>query len=270
MKNFPDEEFESLMNIVRIKLSQRYGGIDELEDGIQEAYIQAWKCVENGETDFQYILNRALSWGRSFLTDTYGRQPFGHIPRERSGIRKAKGNAVREKIQKAIEEYSSVHGTKPNNSEIARMTGVERKAVVRHMKILKENPVDMCNYRTIQTSEGEKQRLDVNVSPFHYPSSNSTSDSEKTFRTYIDSLTSEESFEEDLLERDSYSRLLSKLEWKHRVALYLTYDQGYSGRELGEFFGKSGDYGRTYAARTLQVARKRLKEAIEERDSHEV
>lgn len=231
---------------------QKYYGLDRYEDGLQEAFIRAWKDIENGYEDYWHIVHRAVHWGRAFIFDSdRERHPTGDLGRSREGQIQSQGEASREKIRNFCQEYRALHDKTPTHKVIAEGTGLTPKTVSHHVRRMKESRSSNIPIRRNRLDRREFTQ--VHLSRLLWATAGEDSQSLSRFFSC-------DSFEDEIVGQKNFEDMVNLLPNEGmRQALTLRYVYGYTGREIGLALGASESNAQSKAHRLLQRAHRDLR-----------
>lgn len=250
-------DFEELSGTIRKRITKLYGSHNECEDAIQEATIRAWKDIENGITDYGYLVNRGASWAKAFLFNS-SHYPTGDLGRSTGGWTMPKSDAIREKIKLYMQEYKELHGREPSIRQIQKGIGT-KVDIARHIKTIKSSI-------GVLTRPNGGNRIDRSAYVYHpLPDFNDQNDdtqwvSNSDLPKYVTP-----SFEEGTLSDASFISLVSRLDDEElKRVLVLYYVEDWSQKEIGVHLGYS--HPQATVARMMKKAYKILRQHIESTD----
>lgn len=214
-----------------MKRMMRHRSHPDFEDGLQEAYIRSWEDLQAGMDDYGYLVRRAAMWGRAYLYNSH-HYATGDLGRDRTGMKRAAGEASREKIKNYIREYVELHGNTPTNVHVAEALGMSDSNVGIHLKILREQ-----SFKVI-TREEDGNRVDrgaykyINISDLF----TNVDDSEREDNENHKAL-AVESFENEYLAEQGFLDLIEPLDDELKTIVILLHCYDWSQKEVGEYLG---------------------------------
>ncbi len=250
-------DFEQLCTTITKRMYHAYGAHTNIDDAVQEAIIRAWRDVEDGITDYNYLVNRARIWGKAILFDAH-HYPTGDLGRSREGTTRKRSDATREKIKLFVDEYKELHGEDPSIRQI--QVGLGTKAdISRHLKTIK-------SHIPLILREGEGNNR-INRAAYVFTSlpesveSNGASENEwssnqghKAFST--------PSFEDESISYRDFIHLIDKIqdpEFKEIAFLY--YHEDWSQKDIGVHLGYA--HPQSTVTRALKKIHEELRETLD-------
>lgn len=215
------------------RIMWRWSSLNEFEDFVQEAVIQAWKDITS-DTEYgdKHIMNRAIQRYRATaLCDHHNFT--GYQGRSQDGRYSIPLSAVDEKVQAFRNEYASLHdGYAPTPTQIAKAIGLrvwQAKNSSERIKAYEQRYTSAL----IRDDDGSK-RLDLAAYKHVAPP---TTDGDVIQSTTLVRAFGEPTFEDDLVDRITFDEDLERLfpgDTRAHVAMRWRHLDGMTTGEIGK------------------------------------